>query len=46
MDMARRLRLLEGLYAIHDRFTASLDTLACGLHCDTCCTRNVTMTTL
>ena len=46
MDLARRLRLLEGLYAIHDRFTAGIDFLACGLHCDTCCTRNVTMTTL
>ena len=44
--MARRIRLLEGLYAIHDRFTATIDSLACGLHCDDCCTRNVTMTTL
>ncbi len=46
MEIARRLRLLEGLYAIHERFTASLDSLACGLHCDDCCTRSVTMTTL
>ena len=46
LDLARRLRLLEGLYAIHERFTAAIDSLACGLHCDTCCTRNVTMTTL
>jgi hypothetical protein len=46
VEPARRIRLLEGLYAIHDRFTAGLDSLACGLHCDDCCTRNVTMTTL
>ncbi len=46
MKLARRLHLLEGLYAIHARFTAELDSLACGLHCDDCCTRNVTMTTL
>ena len=46
MELARRLRLLEGLYTIHDRFTAGLDKLACGLHCDDCCTRSVTMTTL
>ena len=46
MELARRIRLLEGLYAIHDRFTATIDSLACGLHCDDCCTRNVTMTTL
>ena len=46
MELDRRLRLLERLYALHDHFTADLDALACGLHCDTCCTRNVTMTTL
>lgn len=46
MELARRIHLLEGLYAIHDRFTDGLDSLACGLHCDDCCTRNVTMTTL
>jgi Fe-S-cluster containining protein len=46
MELTRRIQLLEGLYAIHDRFTAGLDSLACGLHCDDCCTRNVTMTTL
>ena len=46
MDLARRLRLLEGLYAIHDRFTAEIGALACGLRCASCCTRNVTMTSL
>ncbi len=46
MTLAHRLRLLERLYALHDRFTADLEPLACGLHCDTCCTRHVTMTTL
>jgi hypothetical protein len=46
MERSCRIRLLEGLYAIHEDFTASLDSLACGLHCDDCCTRNVTMTTL
>lgn len=46
MDLSRRIRLLEGLYAIHEDFTASLDSLACRLHCDDCCTRNVTITTL
>ncbi len=46
MELVRRIRLLEGLYTIHDRLTARLDRLACGLHCDDCCTRNVTMTTL
>jgi hypothetical protein len=40
------LRLLKALYAIHDDFMADLDSLACRLHCDTCCTQNVTMTTL
>ncbi len=46
MELARRLHLLEGLYTIHERFIAGRDELACGLHCDDCCTRNVTMTTL
>ena len=46
MAPARGLRLLEALYAIHDDFMADLDALACRLHCDTCCTRNVTMTSL
>ena len=46
MDVPRRIRLLEGLYQIHADFTASLESLACRLHCDDCCTRNVTMTTL
>ena len=46
MKRERRLDLLEGLYAIHDRFTAAIGSLACALHCDDCCTRNVTMTTL
>ena len=46
MEHSRRIRLLEGLYVIHDDFTSSIDALACGLHCEDCCTRNVTMTTL
>ncbi|MBL0712551.1 MAG: hypothetical protein JJV98_02510 [Desulfosarcina sp.] len=46
MELAQRIRLLAGLYTIHDHITAALDPLACRLHCDDCCTRNVTMTTL
>lgn len=46
MRIARRLALLEHLYAVYDRFCRSLGDLACRRLCDHCCSRHVTMTTL
>ncbi len=45
MDLAGKIAALDQLYALYDRFTAQLD-LACRPKCATCCTANVTMTTL
>lgn len=46
MRIARRLAVLEHLYGVYDRFCGTLDGLACRKLCDTCCSRNVTLTTL
>lgn len=40
-----RLTVLHRFYRIHDRFAATLDS-ACRKGCRTCCTRNLTLTTL
>ncbi len=45
MDTIGKLERLEHLYRLFDEFTATIDT-ACREGCATCCTRNVTMTTL
>jgi hypothetical protein len=44
--VARRLAVLEHLYAVYDRLCGTFDDLACRKFCDTCCSRNVTLTTL
>jgi Fe-S-cluster containining protein len=46
VSIARRLAALEHLYGVYDRFCSTLDGLACRKFCDTCCSRNVTLTTL
>jgi hypothetical protein len=46
VSVARRLAVLEHLYGVYDRFCGTLDGLACRKFCDTCCSRNVTLTTL
>jgi hypothetical protein len=46
VKVARRLAVLDHLYAVYDRFCGTLDDLACRKYCDDCCSRNVTMTTL
>jgi hypothetical protein len=45
MDITSKLKILDQVYAIYDRFAASLD-LACKKYCDHCCTSGVTLTTL
>ena len=45
MDIASKLKILDQIYAIYDRFAATLD-LACKKYCDHCCTAGVTLTTL
>ena len=45
MDITSKLRILDQIYTIYDKFTASLD-LACRKYCDHCCTSGVTLTTL
>ena len=45
MDIASKLKILNQIYAIYDKFAASLD-LACKKYCDHCCTSGVTLTTL
>jgi len=44
--VAHRLAVLEHLYGVYDRFCGTLDGLACRKYCDTCCSHNVTLTTL
>jgi Fe-S-cluster containining protein len=46
LRVARRLAVLEHLYGVYDRFCGRLDGLACRKFCDTCCSCNVTLTTL
>lgn len=45
MKIARRLDALHEIYAVYDNFIKGL-TMACKRGCATCCTQNVTMTTL
>lgn len=45
MDLNSKLDILDKIYKVYDNFACNLD-VACKKHCDTCCTRNVTLTTL
>jgi hypothetical protein len=45
MDITSKLKILDQVYKIYDKFAASLD-LACKKGCDHCCTSGVTLTTL
>ena len=45
MDITSKLKILDQIYTIYDRFADSLD-LACKKHCDQCCTSDVILTTL
>jgi hypothetical protein len=45
MKITSKLKILDQIYAIYERFTDSLD-LACRKYCDHCCTSGVTLTTL
>jgi hypothetical protein len=45
MKITSRLKILDQIYSIYDRFAASLD-LACKKKCDHCCTSGVILTTL
>ena len=45
MDITSKLKILDEIYAIYEKFSASLD-LACKKYCDHCCTSGVTLTTL
>jgi Fe-S-cluster containining protein len=48
MDLAHRLTVLEKMYAVYDDIisTDGMSALACTKGCASCCTRNLTMTTL
>lgn len=45
MDLTSKLKILDQIYSIYEKFTDSLD-LACQKYCDHCCTSGVTLTTL
>jgi Fe-S-cluster containining protein len=45
MDVKTKLMILDKIYQIYDKLARETD-LACKTHCSTCCTRNVTMTSL
>jgi len=45
MDITSKLKILDQIYAIYDKFAGSLD-LACQIKCDHCCSSGVTLTTL
>jgi len=45
MMIAKKLAILDQIYAVYDRFCASLE-VACKKNCAHCCTTNVTLTTL
>jgi hypothetical protein len=45
MNLDVKLRLLNEMYKIHSRWIGPL-TVSCRRYCSTCCTQNVTMTTL
>jgi hypothetical protein len=45
MEIISKLNILDQIYAVYERFAASLD-LACKKYCDHCCTSGVILTTL
>ncbi len=45
MNIEKKLRILNQLYKIHDNIIKNQENI-CKKHCSTCCTCNVTMTTL
>ncbi|NQT09745.1 MAG: hypothetical protein HQ573_01040 [Desulfobacteraceae bacterium] len=45
MNLDEKLDLLDRIYKVYDEFARNLD-VACKRYCDSCCTRNVTLTTL
>jgi hypothetical protein len=45
MEIERKLKALDRIYAVYDEFVRSRDT-ACQMHCHQCCTTHVTLTTL
>jgi hypothetical protein len=45
MDINLKLKILDRIYAIYDKFAAALDP-ACKKYCDHCCTSGVILTTL
>jgi hypothetical protein len=45
MEIERKLKALDRIYAVYDDYARSLDT-ACKMHCHACCTTHVTLTTL
>ncbi|MFH1580581.1 MAG: hypothetical protein ABIC39_00645 [Pseudomonadota bacterium] len=45
MNLDEKLDLLDRIYKVYDDFARNLD-VACKRYCDSCCTRNVTLTTL
>jgi hypothetical protein len=45
MDLSDKIDVLDQIYKIYDSFVDGFE-LACRKYCSTCCTRNVTMTSL
>ena len=45
MEIERKLKALDRIYAVYDEYARTLDS-ACGMHCHACCTTHVTLTTL
>jgi hypothetical protein len=45
MEIERKLKALDRLYAVYDDYARTLDS-ACRMHCHACCTTHVTLTTL
>ncbi|MBI5578961.1 MAG: YkgJ family cysteine cluster protein [Deltaproteobacteria bacterium] len=45
MEIARKLKALDRIYAVYDEFIRVQET-ACKMHCHQCCTTHVTLTTL
>jgi hypothetical protein len=45
MEIERKLKALDRIYAVYDEYARTLAS-ACRMHCHTCCTTHVTLTTL
>jgi hypothetical protein len=45
MEIGRKLKALDRIYAVYDEFVRTQET-ACTMHCHHCCTTHVTLTTL